>query len=71
MLLSTLPDVTRRCQTLTGTENQDGGHQNRKWKKVNGLSLRPDFNGYSHICDHAGHVGDTADANRRWLFAGI
>ena len=38
---------------------------------MNGLNLRPDFNVYPHICDHAGHACDTADANRRWLVTGI
>ncbi len=35
------------------------------------MSLRPDLNGYPHICDYAGHVCDTADADRRWLVTGI
>ena len=35
------------------------------------MSLRPDSNGYPHICDHAGLVCDTADIARRWLVTGI
>ena len=49
-----------------------GGHRNRKWKYLlNGISLRPDSNGYTHICDHAGLACDTADIARRWLVSGI
>ena len=48
------------------------GPRSWKWKYLlNGMSLRPDSNGYPHICDHAGLVCDTADIARRWLVSGI
>ena len=62
MTLSTLPDVadcrnSRWCMAATETGNGNN--------LLNGISLRPDSNGYTHICDHAGLVCDTADIARR------
>ena len=57
-------NTARRCQLpqfkMTGIESGDG---NNYWT----LSLRPDPNGYPHICDHAKLVSGTADIARRWL----
>jgi hypothetical protein len=64
VLLSALPDIVRHCQTLID-------YCKSRWRSIkpeiemNGLSLRPDFNDYSYICDHSGHVCDSADADRR------
>ena len=35
------------------------------------MSLRPNCNGYAHICDHAGLVCDTVVIARLWLVTGI
>ncbi len=59
----TLRDVHRQPKiNMAATETGNGNNR---------LSLQPDSNGYPHICDHAGHVCDIADADRRWLVTGI
>ena len=69
MTLSTPPDVART------SEIQDGAWRPPKPEmeipiERNKLATR--FQRlYTHICDHAGLVCDTADIARRWLVSGI
>ena len=63
IILSKLFDIARRWST---TVNQDGGHPKPQIRiERTGRTCMPDSNGYSIICDHAGHVCDTADIDRR------
>ena len=63
IILSKLFDMARRWST---TVNQDGGHPKPQIRiERTGRTCMPDSNGYSIICDHAGHVCDTADIDRR------
>ncbi len=71
MLLPTLPDVARHCQTLID-------YRKSRWRppkpeieiKIERIEPATLFQRLPHICDYAGHVCDTGDADRRWLITG-
>jgi len=65
LTLSTLPAVFDYCKSRCCPPKPE------MEITMNKMILRPDSNGYSHICDHAGLVCDTADIARRWLVAAI
>ena len=57
IILSKLFDIARRWST---TVNQDGGHPKPQIRiERTGRTCMPDSNGYSIICDHAGHTSVT------------
>ena len=58
MTQSTLSDVGRLPKLkMVFTDTRNGNN----YSVLDGMSLRPDSNGYPDICDHAGLVCDTAD----------